>query len=39
MEMMNVELACRVYRQLGDAGMVMALQVTVKSQHKENLYL
>ena len=27
MEMMNVELAMRVYRQLGDAGMVMALQV------------
>jgi len=26
MELMNVELACRVYRQLGDAGMVMALQ-------------
>ena len=27
MEMMNIELAMRVYRQLGDAGMVMALQV------------
>jgi WD repeat-containing protein 19 len=27
MEMLNVELAMRVYRQLGDAGMVMALQV------------
>lgn len=26
MEMLNVELAIRVYRQLGDAGMVMALQ-------------
>jgi WD repeat-containing protein 19 len=26
MELMNIELACRVYRQLGDAGMVMALQ-------------
>jgi WD repeat-containing protein 19 len=25
MELMNIELACRVYRQLGDAGMVMAL--------------
>ncbi len=30
MEMMNVELAMRVYRQLGDAGMVMALQVIEK---------
>jgi WD repeat-containing protein 19 len=26
MEMLNVELAARVYRQMGDAGMVMALQ-------------
>jgi len=26
MELLNIDLACRVYRQLGDAGMVMALQ-------------
>ena len=26
MELMNIELACRIYRQLGDAGMVLALQ-------------
>lgn len=26
MELLQIELACRVYRQLGDAGMVMALQ-------------
>lgn len=25
MELLNIELACKVYRQLGDAGMVMAL--------------
>ena len=31
MEMLNVELAMRVYRQLGDAGMVMALQVRTLS--------
>ena len=30
MEMMNIELASRVYRQLGDAGMVMALQVILR---------
>ena len=33
MELLNVELACRVYRQLGDAGMVMALQ---ECQHVED---
>lgn len=32
MEMMNIELAMRVYRQLGDAGMVMALQVKHSSE-------
>ena len=26
MELLDIELACRVYKQLGDAGMVMALQ-------------
>mmetsp|Transcript_23630 Transcript_23630/g.32414 ORF Transcript_23630/g.32414 Transcript_23630/m.32414 type:complete len:1528 (-) Transcript_23630:123-4706(-) len=37
MEMMNVELACRVYRQLGDAGMVMALQDCVYVEDKNLL--
>ncbi|CAE7660587.1 WDR19, partial [Symbiodinium microadriaticum] len=36
MEMMNVELAIRVYRQLGDAGMVMSLQ---KCLHVEDKHL
>ena len=36
MEMLNVELALRVYRQLGDAGMVMALE---NYQHIEDRYL
>ena len=37
MELMNVELACRVYRQLGDAGMVMALQDCVQIEDKNQL--
>ena len=36
MEMLNVELAIRVYRQLGDAGMVMSL---MKCQHVEDKHL
>jgi WD repeat-containing protein 19 len=36
MEMMNVELAIRVYRQVGDAGMVMSLQ---KCLHMEDKHL
>ena len=36
MEVMNVELAIRVYRQLGDAGMVMSLQ---KCLHVEDKHL
>jgi WD repeat-containing protein 19 len=36
LELLNVELAVRVYRQLGDAGMVMALQ---KCLHIEDKYL
>jgi WD repeat-containing protein 19 len=36
MEMLNVELALRVYSQLGDAGMVMALQ---DCQHIEDRHL
>mmetsp|Transcript_12987 Transcript_12987/g.19570 ORF Transcript_12987/g.19570 Transcript_12987/m.19570 type:complete len:1468 (+) Transcript_12987:23-4426(+) len=36
MELMNVELAVRVYRQLGDAGMVMSLQ---KCMHVEDKHL
>lgn len=35
MEVLNVELALRVYRQLGDAGMVMALE---DCQHLEDRY-
>jgi WD repeat-containing protein 19 len=37
MELMNVELACRVYRQLGDAGMVMALQDCLNIEDKNLL--
>jgi WD repeat-containing protein 19 len=34
MELLNVELACRVYRQLGDAGKVMALQDLIAVEDK-----
>jgi WD repeat-containing protein 19 len=34
---MNIELACRVYRQLGDAGMVMALQECLNIEDKNLL--
>ena len=37
MEMLNVELAIRVYRQLGDAGMVMALQPCMHIEDKHLL--
>ena len=37
MELLNVELACRVYRQLGDAGMVMALEDLKNIEDKELL--
>ena len=37
MELLNVELASRVYRQLGDAGMVMALQDCVRVEDKNEL--
>lgn len=37
MELLNVELACRVYRQLSDAGMVMALQDCLGMEDKNQL--
>eukprot|EP01038_Epipyxis_sp_PR26KG_P006561 gene6561-9018_t len=37
MELMNIELALRVYRQLGDAGMVMALQECMHIEDKNLL--
>lgn len=37
MELLNVELACRIYRQLGDAGMVMALQDLTHVEDKDQL--
>jgi WD repeat-containing protein 19 len=37
MEMMNIELAIRVYRQLGDAGMVMSLQPCLQMEDRNLL--
>ena len=37
MELLNVELAARIYRQLGDAGMVMALQECAAIEDKHLL--
>jgi len=37
MELLNVELAMRVYRQLGDPGMVMALQDCMRIEDKNEL--
>lgn len=37
MELLNIELALRVYRQLGDAGMVMALQECMQMEDKNLL--
>ena len=37
MEFLNMDLVCRVYRQLGDAGMVMALQEMSQYEDKDLL--
>ena len=37
MELLQIDLACRVYRQLGDAGMVMALQEMAQHEDKDLL--
>jgi WD repeat-containing protein 19 len=37
MELLQMDLACRVYRQLGDAGMVMALQEMDQCEDKDLL--